>query len=246
METKTEIPNPYQGLDREQSLEKMRQLAAEETRSQVLMGLLYNYLVDSKLLKGSQYKSALDFICSNIQQISRSSLLLYSAVARAFTQEVCSRFGVYRLSALLTYKEAAKIELNTAEPGGTFILVPDEKGVVKPKLFSACTVEELRSAVQHVRQQASNHPIPAEQRELVDQYREAVVRRFPRGRGGPGAAAHPQGEHGGGLQGHPGVQGGQADRGAPGQPLPRARGARGGGSPAGLVSAPASLSAPRS
>jgi len=179
METKTEIPNPYQGLTREQVLDKMRQLAAEETRQQVHMGLLYNYLVDSKLLKGSTYKSALDFICSQIQQISRSALLLYSAVARCFTQDVCSQYGVYRLSVLLTYKEAAKIELNPTEPGGTFILVPDENGVVNPKLFSSCTVDELRAAVQHARQSASNNPIPAEQREIVDQYREAVVGRFP-------------------------------------------------------------------
>jgi hypothetical protein len=178
---KTDIPNPYQGLTREQVLEQMRQLATEETRSQVLMGLLYNYLVDSQLLKGTQYKSALDFICSNIQQLSKSSLLLYSSVARKFTQEVCSRYGVYRLSSLLTYTEVTKIELNTSEPGGTFILVPDEKGEVKPKLFSSCTVEELRSAVQHARNEVSNQPIPADQRELVDQFREAVVGRFPQG-----------------------------------------------------------------
>jgi hypothetical protein len=179
METKTEMPNPYQGFDREQVLVKMGQLAAEEARNQVLIGLLYNYLVDSKLLKGTQYKSALDFICSQIQQLARSSLLLYSAVARVFPQDVCARYGVYRLNALLSYKEAAKIELNAAEPGGTFILVPDENGEVKPKLFSACTVEELRAAVQHVRQSGANNPIPAEQRQLVDQYREAIIRRFP-------------------------------------------------------------------
>jgi hypothetical protein len=57
--------------------------------------------------------------------------------------------------------------------------VPDENGEAKPKVFSSCTVEELRAAVQHVRQSASNQPIPAEQRQLVDQYREAVSDRFP-------------------------------------------------------------------
>jgi hypothetical protein len=179
MATKTGTPNPYQGLTREQVLDTMRQLAAEETRNQVQMGLLYNYLVDSQLLKGTQYKRPLDFICGNIQQLSRATLLLYGAVARAFTQEVCSQYGVYRLRALLTYKEAAKIELNFAQPGGTFILVPDEHGGVKPKLFSSCTVDELRAALQHLRQEASNNPIPSEERELVDQYRESVAGRFP-------------------------------------------------------------------
>lgn len=181
METKTEIPNPYEGFNREQVLDKARQLAAEETRNQVLLGLLYNYLVDSTLLKGTQYKSALDFICGNVQQLSRSALLTYSAVARKFAQEVCSRYGVYRLRALLAYAEAKKLELDTTEPGGTFILVPEENGEVKPKLFSSCTVEEVRSAVQHVRHEASNQPIPDDQRERVDQFREAVVGRFPQG-----------------------------------------------------------------
>lgn len=85
------------------------------------------------------------------------------------------------MSALLSYAEARKLELDTTEPGGTFILVPDESGAVKPKLFSSCTVEELRSAVHHVRGEASNQPIPDDQRELVDQYREAVLGRFPQG-----------------------------------------------------------------
>ena len=97
METKKDIPNPYEGLNSEQVLDKARQLAVEEARNQVLLGLLYNYLVDSKLLKGTQYKSAVDFICGNVQQLSKSSLLVYSAVARKFTQEVCSRYGVYIL-----------------------------------------------------------------------------------------------------------------------------------------------------
>lgn len=179
MTAKNQIPNPYQGLNREQALDKMRQLAADETRNQVLMGLLYNYLVDSKLLKGTDYKSPLDFICSQIHGISRATLLLYSAVARAFTQEVCSQYGVYRLRALLTYKEAAKIELNAEEPGGTFILVPDEKGVVKPKLFASCTVDDMRAALLHVRQTSANTSIPADERQLVDQYRDAVSSRFP-------------------------------------------------------------------
>ena len=136
-------------------------------------------------------------------------------MTRVFPEAVCSQHSVYRLRALLTYKDASKIELNYAEPGGTFILVPNEKGVVKPKLFSSCTMDELRAALQHLRQSASNTPIPSEQRELVDQYREAVTGRFPPEPDRPGAAAHPQGCHRGGLQGHPGAPGGEADRGAP-------------------------------
>jgi len=180
MNKKPMIPNPFQGLTREQALDTMRRFVAEETRNHVLMGLLYNYLVDSKLLEGTQFKSALDYICENIQEASRSALLMYGAVARVFTQEVCTQFGMTRLRLLLTYKDAAKIELNDAEPGGTFIQVPDEHGEVKPKLFAHCGVEELRQALAHLRK-SDITPVPAEERELVDRYREAITRSFPQG-----------------------------------------------------------------
>jgi hypothetical protein len=180
MNKKPIIPNPYQGLTREQVLDTMRKLLAEETRNHVLMGQLYNYLVDSKMLEGTQFNSALDYICENIQEVSRSALLMYGAVARVFTQEVCTQFGLTRLRLLLTYKDAAKIELNYTEPGGTFIQVPDEHGEVKPKLFAHCGVEALRQALMHLRK-SDITPVPAEERELVDRYREAITRSFPQG-----------------------------------------------------------------
>ncbi len=181
MSNQNAIPNPYEGLTVEQALDTMRQLVKDETRNHVLMGLLYNYLVDSKLLEGSDFKSPLDFICDNIQEISRITLLNYSAVARAFSQEVCAQFGITRLRALLTYKDATKIELNLEEPGGTFIQVPDKKGEVKPKLFADCSVEDMRQALKYLREATPATPFPAEDRALVDAYREAVTRRFPQG-----------------------------------------------------------------
>jgi hypothetical protein len=180
MSKQNTMPNPYQGLSKEQVLETMRQLVVEETRNHILMGLLYNYLVDSKLLKGTSFKSPLEYICSNIHEVSRAALLAYGAVTRAFTQQVCAQFGVYRLRYLLTYKDAAKIELNHDELGGTFILVPNKNGEVKPKLFANCSVEDMRQAIQHLRQGGSE-PIPDEERALVDQYREAVTGRFAQG-----------------------------------------------------------------
>ena len=180
MSQKQSIPSPYQGLTREQVLDTMRKLVAEGTRNHVLMGLLYNYLVDSKLLENTQYKSALDYICDNIQEISRAQLHAYGAVTRVFTQQVCAEFGLTRLKLLLTYKEAKKLELNYAEPGGTFIQVPDKDGGLNPKLFAHCAVEDLRQALAHLRQAAIT-PVPAQERELVDGYREAITSRFPQG-----------------------------------------------------------------
>ena len=142
------------------------------------MGQLYNYVVDSNLLKGTEHKSPVDFFTSNIEEVSKATLLSYSAVARAFSQEVCAQFGITCLKLLLTYKVAAKIELNTADPGGTFIQVPAENGEVKPKLFAHCSVADLRKALAHLRTPTDNEPMPAEDVALVDQYRKAVTDRF--------------------------------------------------------------------
>lgn len=181
MSNKNPTNNPYQGLTRAQVLDTMRQLLVQETINHFRMGLLYIYVVDSKLLEGTEYKNASDFFSSNIEEVSRSALAAYGAVARDFSEEVCVRFGTTRLQLLLTYKKAAQIELNHDDPGGTFILVPGEKGEVAPKLFSHCGVDDLRRALAHLRTTTGPNPIPAEDRAHYDQYREGVTSRFPKG-----------------------------------------------------------------
>jgi hypothetical protein len=181
MATKNSRNNPYQGLTREQALDLMRELLNQETLNHFHVGLLYNYVVESDLLKGTKHKTALDFFCDNIQDVSRSSLATYGAVARDFSQEVCIRFGITRLQLLLTYKKAAEIELNHDDPGSTFILVPDKDGELKPTLFAQCSVENLRSALTHLRSSTEEKPVPAEERARYDQYRAGVTGRFPKG-----------------------------------------------------------------
>lgn len=181
MSTKKSSNNPYQGLTREQVLDMMRELLAQEARNHFHVGLLYNYVVESDLLKGTGYKTALDFFCKNIQEVSRSALATYGAVARDFNQEVCARFGMTRLQLLLTYKKAAQIELNHDEPSGTFIMVPGENDELTPTLFANCSVEDLRKALAHLRSPSSEKPIPPEERGLYDQYREGVTGRFSKG-----------------------------------------------------------------
>jgi hypothetical protein len=176
-----ENTNPYQGLTEPQVLVTMRQLLTEETLNHYRMGQLYNYTQDSKMLDGKKYESAVDYFSEKIPELSRTSLLTYGAVARAFNEAACARFGTTRLSLLLTYKKAANIQLNHSDPGGTFIQVPDKKGVVKPKLFSDCSVAELRKALALLRESEPSTPFPAEQVALVDRYRAAVTGRFPQG-----------------------------------------------------------------
>ena len=153
----------------------------DESRNHLRMGLLHNYLADSKLLEGTKYKNPVDFLCSNVQEVSRSALLDYGAVARVFTEPVVLRYGVTRLRLLLTYKDATKLELNPEEPGPVSIQVPDKKGEVKPKLFENCSTEDLRQALKHLRDSIPGTPFPPEHRAVVDGYREAILRALPQG-----------------------------------------------------------------
>ncbi|WP_224373047.1 hypothetical protein [Hyalangium versicolor] len=177
----TSITNPYKGLNREQVLATMMELLKDETRNHLRMGLLYIYVVDSSLLEGTPYKNAVDFICGNIQEVSRTALVLYGAVARAFNEAVCTQFGMTRLQLLLTYKKVAKIEVNSDTPGDTPILVPDSNGQTTPKPFSACSVDELRKALAHQRSTTPSQPIPEADRALYDGYLQAIMSRFPKG-----------------------------------------------------------------
>jgi hypothetical protein len=52
---------------------------------------------------------------------------------------------------------------------------------VEPKLFSACTVENLRQAIQRKRTPGASDSIPEEAQAQVRQYREAVTSRFAKG-----------------------------------------------------------------
>ena len=181
MSNNTVIPNPYEGLTQEQAVDTFRELAKDETRNHLLMGLLHNYLADSNLLEGTEYKNAVDFLCSHVEEVSRSALLDYAAVARVFPEKVAIQYGIYRLRMLLTYKDATKMELPPEEPGLVVIQVPDKKGQVGLKLFENCSLEDMRQALKHLRDSIPGTPFPPEDRAVVDGYREAIMRTLPKG-----------------------------------------------------------------
>jgi len=153
-------------------------LLTQESANHHEMGRLYNHVVDHQLAEKTPFKNAPGFFAAHFKDVARQTLVSYGSVARNFTAEVCGQFGVSRLSLLLTYKEVAKIQLNHDEPGGTFIEVPDEHGVVKYKPFSECSVLDLRKALQRRRRPTSSEPLPAGDLALVEQYRTAVTSRF--------------------------------------------------------------------
>jgi hypothetical protein len=165
----------------DQVREAMLQLLAEETTNHYRMGQLYNHVEDRGLATAEGYTNTVDYFRQNVREVSSSALFMYGSVAREFSADSCHQFGITRLSLLLTYKKAAGIEVNHEEPGGTFIEVPEKKGEVKPRLFSECSVEELRKAIQRKRKPSSSKPLPPADVALADKYMDAVMARFKKG-----------------------------------------------------------------
>ncbi|MBN1206453.1 MAG: hypothetical protein JXB05_16310 [Myxococcaceae bacterium] len=156
------------------------QLKAVESTNHYRMGEHYNLLVESKLAEAAGYKGAQDYISKELRDISAATLRTYGAVAARFSEDVARQFGVIRLSLLLTYKEAAAIQVDPREPGGTVIEVPGNNGEVKPTPFAQCGVEDLRKALQRLRKPASSQPLPEADLALAHRYREAVTGNFPK------------------------------------------------------------------
>jgi hypothetical protein len=179
--TSTTSTTSPEGMTLEQVRAAMLQLMMEENTNHHRMGLLYNYVVDKKLAEKAGYKDARDYFSQRLADLSQSALSMYGAVAADFSEPVARRFGVSCLYLLLTYKEAADIEVNHEDPHGTLIEVPDDKGQVTSKPFGECSAEQMRRALQRLRKPASSKPLPPEAEALAEQYSEAVTSRFAKG-----------------------------------------------------------------
>jgi len=162
---------------------ELRQLFAQENTNHHRMGLIYNHIVAKRLAEKAGYKDARDYLSKNLADIAQSSLTRYGAVAAVFSEPVARRFGVTCLSALLTYKELAGVEVDAEEPGSIPIEVPDDKGNVTVKPFGQCSVEEMRRALQRKRKPTSSKPLPPEMEAWAEQYCDAVASCFPSGTG---------------------------------------------------------------
>jgi len=174
-------PAVLEGMTLEQVRGELLQLMAGENANHYRMGQLYNYVVEKQLAQQAGYKDAPSYFRQKLADLSPASLNTYGAVAKSFSEPVAVRFGVTCLYLLLIYKEAAGLKVNHEEPGGTVIEVPGQNGEVTNKLFSACSVDEMRKALQLKRKPTSSKPVPAEDVALADQYRTALKGQFSQG-----------------------------------------------------------------
>ncbi|HEX8441653.1 hypothetical protein, partial [Archangium sp.] len=144
------------------------------------IGQLYNHIVGNELAEKNGYESAQQFFSQHVKALSQATLTRYGAVAREFTEAACTKYGVTNLSALRTYAVAAKLQPVGGDPGATPIDVPQEGGLVVSKLFSECSVEELKQAVKNKRH-PSGATLPTPDAARVELMRESLSRYFAKG-----------------------------------------------------------------
>jgi hypothetical protein len=166
------INNSLRSLSLKQVRASILQLHAQQNiHNAYRIGQFYNYLVDTKLAQKANYKGALDYLHRRVGVVPRSTLLVYSTVARHFSEVTCTRYGSTTLCLLLTYEEAAGIQANRTEPGNTLIHVPSSNGAVTRKPFRECSVQDMRMALQRLREpstgtakarNARNHTAPSQ------------------------------------------------------------------------------------
>ncbi len=161
----------------DQARDTLHHLAAEASTNYHRVGLIYNHVVEQKLAEAQGYASAPLYFHQQLKLLSQALLSLCGDVARAFTEAASRRYGVYRLSALLTYAQAAGLQPSREEPGPTPIQVPKEDGTVASKPFAECTLDEVKLAVKHLRDQGLTFVLEEDQLR-VQAVRASIARHF--------------------------------------------------------------------
>ena len=139
--------------------------------------------MDKRLAEKAGYKDAKDYFSKQLADLSQSTLTQYGAVAEAFTEPVARRFGVTCLYLLLSYKEAADVDVNPEEPGDTLIEVPDEKGHVTHQAVRAVQRGGDAPGAARKRKPSSSKPLPPEAETRAEQYARRGGGPFPKGKG---------------------------------------------------------------
>jgi hypothetical protein len=181
--TEKHTPTLDPTLTLEQVTGRILELFAQGEAGNHQIGLLYNHVVEQKLAEKKGYKNARDYFSQHLKVLGQSTLSLYGTVAKTFTEQDATRYGMNNLGVLLTYAEATNLWLPDTGPGQVPIDVPLEDGSVTPKPFAECTVAELKLAVKHKRQPNAKSPLPAADDSRIQALRQHLTQRFSRSYG---------------------------------------------------------------
>ncbi|MFL5353418.1 hypothetical protein [Archangium sp.] len=164
----------------EQVRDRMIAYLREGNAGHYNIGRLYNHAVTTLLAGKNGAKSAQEYFSQHLQELSQATLTRYGAVAREFSEEACRQYGVVKLTTLLTYANAAKLQLQPAELGSTPIDVPEKEGAVARKPFAECSLEDLRKAVKY-KKEPSAASVPDSDNVHLEFLRKCVAKHFAKG-----------------------------------------------------------------
>ena len=150
-------------------------LLANEEDEHWQIGMHYNRIVDGRLAQAAGYPSAQEFASQRLAAISHATLSRYSAIARAFPEEVAKKYRSSLLAELLTYERISQATLPHGDQAQVPIKVPNADGSTENKHFADSSVEDLRSAV-HRLHGHEQKPIPVDDKRIIDALRKTLER----------------------------------------------------------------------
>jgi len=158
------------------------------------IGELYNRIVREELAQKAGYETALEYFAHEFgDALSQATLTAYGAVEAQFSEQVCIRFGVWKLSSLITYAKEAELPPLPADPGPVIVKVPkkDEKGT-EDKPFAKCSSRNLKAAISALKGHATPPPqkLPGPDEARVKALETAVLTAFGE-EGTPQVKAYP-------------------------------------------------------
>lgn len=131
----------------EQAQDSILQCLMQGPAGHYRIGRLYNHIVRNRLAVDQGYATTRHYFRRHVRVLSQSTLTMYGAVARRFPLEVCEKYGMASLGALLEYARLSCMFVKGHEPGPTPVWIPRKGGLEISKPFSDCTAEDLRDAI---------------------------------------------------------------------------------------------------
>jgi hypothetical protein len=151
----------------EKECQAILDLLTQEEDEHWQIGVHYNRIVDGRLAQAEGFKSAKEFFSQRLTTISQSTLSLYGAIAKAFSEELARKYGSSLLDFLIAYVRLAKTTLPQGDPGQFTIKVPTKNGSTSSKPFADCSAAELRSAVHALYPPPKRKPIPSQDKDII-------------------------------------------------------------------------------
>lgn len=167
---------PLEDATLDQLRDTLIALASQGSTYQHQIGSIYNHIVDRKLAEVAGYGSAQAYLSQHVKALSQATLSLYGKVARQFSVDICTQYGMYRLRALISYADATLATL-PADPGPVLVDVPQDDSKVESKAFSQCSVDEVERATRAKKAKPVERvPVPDAARLLF--FEDSIFRKF--------------------------------------------------------------------